>query len=139
MFEKISERSASLDDQIDDFGEIIKDAYGLAELGDPHMATEDSIHTVGRILAPPTDTNKASVQSLYLESSRMLGSGKRIALRFVPGQTKLRGGPPGVQSFGVFPGALVGLKGRNGGGGFFAVDEVLLVSHGRALVMSGPC
>lgn len=129
MFEKISERSSSLDDQIDDFAEVIKDAYGLSELGDPHMPTDDAIYTVGRILAPPTDTNKVSVQSMYLESSRALGSGRRVALRFIPGQTKVRGGPQGVMSFGVFPGCLVGVKGRNGGGGFFAVEEVLLVSR----------
>ena len=127
MFEKISQRSTSLDEQIDEFGEVIRETYGLAELGDPHFATEEAIHTVGRILAPPTDNNKASVQSLYLESSRALGSGRRIALRFAPGQTKLRGGPPGGTSFGVFPGALVAVKGRNGGGGFFAVEEVLSV------------
>lgn len=131
MFEKISQRSESLDEQIDDFGEIIKDAYGLAELGDPHFATDDSIHTVGRILAPPSDTSKASAQALYLESSRLLGSGRRIALRFPPGQVRVRGGPQGVKSFGLYPGCLVGVKGRNGGGGFFAVEEVLLVSTGE--------
>ncbi|WWC58474.1 uncharacterized protein I303_101017 [Kwoniella dejecticola CBS 10117] len=127
MFEKISQRSEALDDSIDDYAENIKDAYGITELGDPHFVSEDSIYTVGRILSPPTDTSKATASSLYLESSRLLGAGKRIALRFAPaGLLKVRGGPPGVKGFGLFPGCLACVKGRNGGGETFVVEEVLL-------------
>ena len=39
MFEKISQRSESLDDVIDEFAETFKDAYGITELGDPHFVT----------------------------------------------------------------------------------------------------
>ncbi|OCF55338.1 DNA polymerase alpha subunit B [Kwoniella mangroviensis CBS 10435] len=127
MFEKISQRSEALDDSIDDYAENIKDAYGISELGDPHFVSEESIYTVGRILSPPTDTSKATTSSLFLESSRLLGAGKRIALRFAPpGTLKVRGGAPGVKGFGLFPGCLACLKGRNGGGGAFVVEEVLL-------------
>jgi DNA polymerase alpha subunit B len=67
---------------------------------------------------------------LYLESSRFLGSGKRVSLRFAPtGTLKVRGGAPGVKGFGVFPGCLVCVKGKNGGGGVFVVEEVLMVSR----------
>lgn len=138
MFEKISHRSEALDEQIDDFGEIIKDAYGLQELGDPHFVSDEAIHTVGRILAPPTDTAKASSAALFLESSRLMGAGKRIALQFPPGQVKIRGGAPGVKNFGLFPGCLVCVKGRNGGGGFFAVEEVLMVSVPSTLRVPAP-
>lgn len=131
MFEKVSQRSEALDEQIDDFADIIRDAYGLEDLGDPHFVSDESIYTVGRILAPPTDTSKAQMDSLFLESSRLLGSGRRVALRFPPGQVKMRGGPPGVKNYGVFPGCLVCVKGRNGGGGFFVVEEVLVVSVSR--------
>ena len=128
MFEKISQRSEALDDLIDEFAETIRDAYGLNELGDPHLISEEDIYAVGRILSPPTDSAKVSSQALFLESSRLLGSGKRVQLRFAPG-LKVRGGASGVKSFGLFPGCLVCARGRNGGGGVFVVDEVLLVSY----------
>lgn len=128
MFEKTTQRSAALDAQIDEFGEIIKAAWELAELGDPHFVSDEAIYTVGRILAPPADTAKASTSALFLESSRLTGGGKRISLRFPPGEVIMRGGQPGGKAFGIFPGCLVCVKGRNGGGGFFAVEEVLVVS-----------
>jgi DNA polymerase alpha subunit B len=126
MFEKISVRSEALDEQIDEFAEVIKEAYALADLGDPHLPSEDDIYVVGRILSPPTDTSKASATSLYLQSSRVLGGGHVVPLRFAPtGELKVRGGAPGVRGFGLFPGALVCVKGRNGGGSAFVVHEVL--------------
>jgi DNA polymerase alpha subunit B len=130
MFEKVSQRSEALDDLIDEFAESVKDAYGITELGDPHFVSEEPVYAVGRILSPPTDSSKATANSLYLESSRFLGSGKRVSLRFAPtGTLKVRGGAPGVKGFGVFPGCLVCVKGKNGGGGVFVVEEVLMVSR----------
>lgn len=41
---------------------------------------------------------------------------------------KVRGAAQGVKGFGVYQGACVALKGRNGGGGDFVVGEVLMVS-----------
>lgn len=126
MFEKISVRSEALDEQIDEFAEVIKDAYALSDLGDPHLPSEDDIYVVGRILSPPTDTAKASAMALYLQSSRVLGGGHVVPLRFAPpGELKVRGGARGVRGFGLFPGALVCVKGRNGGGNAFVVNEVL--------------
>jgi DNA polymerase alpha subunit B len=55
-----------------------------------------------------------------------MGSGVRVPLRFAP-NFKVRGGPKGQASVSLFPGAIVALKGRNGGGGWFSVDEVLSV------------
>ena len=127
MFEKISQRSESLDDLIDEYAEAIKNDYGITELGDPHFVSEEPIYTVGRILSPPTDNAKVNAGSLFLESSRLLGAGKRISLKFKgPGELKVRGGAPGVKGFGVYPGCLVCVKGRNGGGNSFVVEEVLL-------------
>jgi hypothetical protein len=128
MFEKISQRSEALDDLIDEFAEGIKDAYGISEFGDPHFSSDDSIYAVGRILSGQTDSAKVTASSLFLESSRLQGAGKRIGLRFAPG-VKVRGGAPGVKGFGLFPGCLVCAKGRNGGGGVFVVEEVLMVSR----------
>jgi len=63
---------------------------------------------------------------MSLESSRMLASGARVPLRFDQ-SLKIRGGPGGVGSIGLFPGAIVALRGRNGGGGWFLVTEILSV------------
>lgn len=57
----------------------------------------------------------------------MLGSGSRIPLRFDP-VIKIRGCAKGAGGLGLFPGSIVALKGRNGGGGWFQVSEVLGVS-----------
>jgi len=62
--------------------------------------------------------------SLVLESSRMMGSGMRVPIRFTP-ETKLRGAVKGVGGVSFFPGAIVALRGRNGGGGFYLVEEIL--------------
>jgi DNA polymerase alpha subunit B len=56
----------------------------------------------------------------------MMGSGVRVPLKFMP-DVKVRGGPKGQANIGLFPGAIVALKGRNGGGGWFSVSEVLTV------------
>jgi DNA polymerase alpha subunit B len=55
----------------------------------------------------------------------MLSSGARVPLRFDP-SLKIRGGAQGT-GVGLFPGAIVALKGKNGGGGWFLVNEVLVV------------
>jgi DNA polymerase alpha subunit B len=63
----------------------------------------------------------------YLESSRSLGSGHRVLLKFEP-DCKVRYAPHGGGGIGLFPGSMVGLKGINGGGKLFAVKEILMVS-----------
>ena len=62
-----------------------------------------------------------------LESSRMMGSGARVPIRFDP-EVRLRKGKRGVGGQGLFPGAIVALKGKNGGGGSFLASEILSVS-----------
>ncbi|TDL17712.1 DNA polymerase alpha, subunit B [Rickenella mellea] len=129
MYEKISERSEVLDEQIDEFGEIVRKYYNFEDLGDPSSTTEEEIIVVGRICnATSTPTTpappKLTDSSLFLESSRMMGSGARVPLRF-DAQLKVRGGIRGAGSVGLFPGALVALKGKNGGGGYFGVSEML--------------
>lgn len=135
---------------IDEAAEIFKEYYQIEELGDPtiqaqvrqasseralipvpllttlYLAHQDEILVVGR-LCPETDAAKMTETSTWLESSRMLGSGQRVLLKFEP-DMKVRGGPPGAGGIGMFPGCLVGLRGINGGGKLFAVKEVLMVS-----------
>jgi DNA polymerase alpha subunit B len=67
---------------------------------------------------------KINDSSVMIESSRMMGSGARVPLRFDPG-LKIR---QGKDTVGLFPGAIMALRGRNGGGGWFSVTEVLSVS-----------
>jgi DNA polymerase alpha subunit B len=76
-----------------------------------------------------------SETTVHLESSRMLGSGSRVLLKFEPDMV-VKGAPPGAQGFGFFPGELVGIKGRNGGGKLLAVKEILMVSQGGGAVAS---
>lgn len=57
----------------------------------------------------------------------MSGSGSRVPLRFSPNMI-LRGSTQGAPGIGLFPGAIVSLKGKNGGGGFFVVEEIWGVS-----------
>lgn len=136
MFEKLSERSEALDDAIDEYADAIKDAYGLSELGDPHFVSDESIYTVGRILSNTTSSKSDKValkNSFHLQSSRLIGAGKRIALELPEEKLQVRGGAPGVKSFSLYSGCLVCIKGRNGGGSKFVAEEILLVSASKIL------
>ncbi|KAH9854731.1 DNA polymerase alpha subunit B [Lenzites betulinus] len=127
MYEKVSERSEALDDRIDHFGELVKAHYKVEELGDPSAVTEEEVVVVGRIVHDAESSSvvvKLNEASLMLESSRMMGSGARILLRF-DADVKLRQSVRNVGGQGLFPGAIVALKGKNGGGGSFSVTEFL--------------
>lgn len=69
---------------------------------------------------------KLNEASLTLETSRAMGSGKRVPLKFDT-NVRVRGARKGVQGAGFFPGAIVALRGRNGGGKWFLVTEILSV------------
>ncbi|GAA5988797.1 hypothetical protein JCM11641_004856 [Rhodosporidiobolus odoratus] len=124
-YERSMERSEVLDKIIDDAAEVFREYYGIEEFGDPGMQSQEDILVVGR-LCPETDTAKMTETSTWLESSRMLGSGSRVLLKFEP-EMKVRGAPAGSGGMGMFPGCIVGLKGQNGGGKLFAVKEVLMM------------
>lgn len=90
---------------------------------------QEDVVVVGRIvanaeLAAASGPSKLSEASIALESSRMMGSGVRVPLRF---NTPLK--IHGSSRVGFFPGAIVALRGRNGGGGWFLVSEVLSVGE----------
>jgi DNA polymerase alpha subunit B len=70
---------------------------------------------------------KLNETSVVLEASRMTGGGARVPIRFGP-DVVVRGGARGAGGIGVFPGAIVALRGRNGGGGWFQASEILTVS-----------
>ncbi|KAK7056975.1 DNA-directed DNA polymerase alpha subunit pol12 [Paramarasmius palmivorus] len=127
MYEKPSERSEVLGDRIDEIGELVREHYGLSELGDPSAATDEDIFVVGRIthdVEAAESSQKLTESTLTLESSRMLSAGARVTLRF-DSNLKIRGGARGAGALSLFPGAIVCFKGRNGGGGWFLVNEIL--------------
>jgi hypothetical protein len=76
---------------------------------------------------------KLNEASILLESSRVMGSGVRVPLRF-DAEVKLRAPTAGRSGIGLFPGAIVALKGKNGGGGRFNVSEIWTVCRAWATV-----
>ncbi|KAI6147356.1 DNA polymerase alpha, subunit B [Pisolithus tinctorius] len=127
MYEQVLERSEVLDDRIDCFAELVQRHYRIDELGDPFCVTTEAVTVVGRIVLDAEAASsgiKINESSLVLESSRMMGSGVRVPIRLTS-ETKLRGSIKGTTGLSFFPGAIVALRGRNGGGGFFSVDEIL--------------
>ncbi|KAF8477895.1 DNA polymerase alpha/epsilon subunit B-domain-containing protein [Gautieria morchelliformis] len=129
MFEKISTRSEVLDDRIDEFSELIREEYGIEELGDPSSVTEDVVTIVGRLCLDPdadavASSSKLSPTTLVLEASRMGGSGERVPLKFEP-DFGIRGSQDVSSGKSLFPGEILALRGRNGGGGWFSVNEIL--------------
>lgn len=143
-----------LDSSIDEAADNLKAIYQVAELGDPGvqsqvrpssfsfsspltiplLPSQDEIIAVGRI-CPESDTTKLTDKTTWLESSRMLGSGSRILLQFND-DLKVRGAPKGSAGLGVFPGAMVGVRGRNGGGKIFSVSELIMVSSSCSFYFS---
>ncbi|KAK7445460.1 DNA-directed DNA polymerase alpha subunit pol12 [Stygiomarasmius scandens] len=128
MYEKPGERGEVLDDRIDDMAELIRDYYKIQELSDPSASTDTEVIVVGRIVHDQensSSTAKLTDANIAIESSRMLSNGARVPLRLEPG-LKIRGCAQGAGGYGLFPGAIVGLKGRNGGGGWFSASEIIV-------------
>jgi DNA polymerase alpha subunit B, OB domain len=142
-----------LDDRIDEFSELIREEYGIEELGDPSSVTEvpircpsdtsivyltlrisvykDIVTIVGRLCLDPdadavASSSKLSPTTLVLEASRMSGSGERVPLKFEP-DFGIRGSQDVGSGKSLFPGEILALRGRNGGGGWFSVKEILQV------------
>ncbi|TFK20610.1 alpha DNA polymerase [Coprinopsis marcescibilis] len=128
MYEKISERSQVLDQVIDDFAELIKEHYEIEELADPSSTTDEEVTIVGRITLDTevSSLSKLSEASLVIESSRMLSSGARVPLRLEPA-IRIRGAVRGTRNHGFFPGQIVALQGKNGGGGYFLATTILSI------------
>lgn len=93
------------------------------------VALQQASYVIGQI---HTDsTGKLNETSVYLQASRSIGAGSRTPLRFAT-KVLVRGGAPGVSGAGLFRGAILGFKGRNGGTGFFLVEEIMIVSSAWA-------
>ncbi|KAF9027142.1 DNA polymerase alpha, subunit B [Hymenopellis radicata] len=127
MFEKVLERSEVLDTQIENFRNLIEQHYGIELNSDPASITDEEVVVVGRITqdTEQSTSSKLDESTLLIDTARSMGSGKHmVPIRFDQ-SVKIRGGAKGSGGLGVFPGALVALKGKNGGGGWFSVTEFL--------------
>lgn len=120
-----------LDNAINEAADLVMQYYGLEDLGNPEHPSQDDIYCVGRI-CPEGDTVRLTDTSLQFESSRRYGGGMRVPLRFDPDVIVRASDDPndssGEGGTGLFPGIIIGIKGRNPGGGFFTASEILLVS-----------
>lgn len=123
MFEKLSDRSDVLDQKIEYFSNILADWYSIEEWSDPSVVSQEDIWAVGRICAETQDT-KVSDKACWLETSRLGGYGRRVWLKWDEA-LKVNGVGSGEGGVGLFPGAIIGVKGRNGGGTYFSVQEIL--------------
>jgi DNA polymerase alpha subunit B len=100
-------------------------------------AFQEEVVVVGRITLDAeasSGSGKLNEASLHIESSRMMGSGVRVPLKFMP-NFKVRGGPKGQANISLFPGAIVALKGSNRGGGWFSVSEVMTVRFTHQFIL----
>lgn len=115
MAMKVSEASEVLDDQLDDFKDLISSHHSLEDsaFGSAADKSTNEIIAVGRI-ASDTPEGRLNAQSLVLETSRKTGNGRRIPLRVHT-----------LKGFQFFPGQIVALKGINATGDDFTVSEIL--------------
>lgn len=144
MFEKKGERSLVLDTRLNTMAEVLQQAFGLStEWEDPTIPNQESIYTMGRICLRVNPAKEGAADApakltpseLMLETSRMVGNGQRVALTLDP-KCRVRyvwtdESASMTSVVGLFPGMVVGLKGRNGSGGRFIAEELLMVRARR--------
>ncbi|KAG8939238.1 DNA-directed DNA polymerase alpha subunit pol12, partial [Tulasnella sp. 408] len=132
--DKLLQKGETLNRRIDEFGSYVKEYYGIDELADPNVATEDDVYVVGRIC--DDSESKLTESNILLEPSKAVGDGqaKRIPIRFAPTGFQFHEPPSQGTStaaragIGLFPGAMAAFKGMTAHGqegAFFMVKEVL--------------
>jgi hypothetical protein len=116
---------------------MVRVHYQLEEIGDPASTSdvgpshlilsilltdlqEDQI-VVGRICCD--EDVKLNDASVVLETSRLMGAGARVPLKFDPNVTI----NSNTSLCPMFPGAILALKGRNETGEWFQVSQILTV------------
>ncbi|KAH3679365.1 hypothetical protein WICMUC_001046 [Wickerhamomyces mucosus] len=116
MRTKLLESADVLDEQIEHFITIFQEHYKIL-ISNPSVISQDEIYTVGRIVGDNPNipiTDPLNSQSLSLETSRLLGVGKRIPLDL----SKL-------SNFQIFQGQIICCKGKNPSGESFKISEIL--------------
>lgn len=107
-----------LDEQIEIFTKVFQDHYKTTA-SDPTIQSQSEITAVGRIVPDsPAADGMLNTESLALETSRLTGIGRRIPLNLE--RTK---------EVSLFPGQIVGVRGKNASGDYFVVEEFLQIPH----------
>ncbi|KAK0281518.1 DNA-directed DNA polymerase alpha subunit pol12 [Friedmanniomyces endolithicus] len=114
MAMKLSETSEILDDRIDTFTDLIQAHYQLPDsaFGNPAAQSTAEVVAVGRI-ACDQPNGKLNAASVVLETSRRMGAGLRVQLKF------------DSVGYDLFPGKIVAVRGTNVSGEYFVVTEVM--------------
>ncbi|KAJ1907500.1 DNA-directed DNA polymerase alpha subunit pol12, partial [Coemansia sp. IMI 209127] len=116
MFEKIAMRTETVNKRIERIAINVKAEYKIEALANPTYPHQNTVTAVGRIMNISSDDGQTaapiSSDSLYLETSRRLGNGRRIPL-------DVRSAP----SFSLFPGQVVAIEGKNLKGTEFSALE----------------
>ncbi|KAK3051471.1 DNA-directed DNA polymerase alpha subunit pol12 [Extremus antarcticus] len=114
MAMKQSESSEILDDRIDSFTDLIQAHHQLPDgaFGNPAAQSTAEIVAVGRI-ACDIPNGRLNAASIVLETSRRMGAGMRVPLRF------------DNTGYDFFPGKIVALRGTNVSGEYFSATEIL--------------
>ncbi|KAJ2780778.1 DNA-directed DNA polymerase alpha subunit pol12 [Coemansia javaensis] len=125
MFEKIGARAETANRRIERMAVDVKAEYGIEALANPTYPHQDAVTAVGRIANISADEGLAaaapiSSDTLFLETSRRLGNGRRIAL-------DVRTTP----SFSLFPGQIVAIEGKNLKGTEFSAAQFRLLPRLR--------
>jgi DNA polymerase alpha subunit B len=117
MAMRLSESSEILDERIDEFASIVQKAHNLDDtaFGNAACQSTSEIVAIGRI-ASDTPESKLVAAAVVLETSRRMGAGRRVPLKF---KSSL--------PFQFFPGQIVALRGQNASGEDFVVSEILSI------------
>ncbi|KAF8451840.1 DNA polymerase alpha/epsilon subunit B-domain-containing protein [Terfezia claveryi] len=132
MHQKQRDSSETLDQKIEAFLCLISEIHNIPfeEFSDPSSASPGDVVAVGRICSDSVSDGKLNQASLVLESCRRVGAGSRISLKFdklekLPDSFTSKEG----NSFSLFPGQIVALRGVNPNGKFFSVQEILEIPN----------
>lgn len=116
MFEKIREKSEGIDDHIDRIAGLIQTHHDIEAFANPSKQSQEAIYAYGLVTSEDGSEQRLNEKSIVLQTSRGLGMGKRVLLDMSR-----------VESYSLFPGQVIGVKGINHFGIRFHVDEVLMV------------
>ncbi|KAJ2719487.1 DNA-directed DNA polymerase alpha subunit pol12 [Coemansia sp. Benny D115] len=119
MFEKMGTRTEIINRRIERMAIDTKSKYKIEALANPTYPHQETVTAVGRVLnislADGGDSGvpaPISNDTLYLETSRRLGNGRRVPLDV-----------QSVASFSLFPGQVVAVEGKNLKGTEFSVSQ----------------
>jgi DNA polymerase alpha subunit B len=95
--------------------ELIQEHHNLPDssFGNPAAQSSSEVVAVGRIACDQPD-GKLNAASVVLETSRRMGAGMRVPLKFENGT-----------GYDLFPGKIVAIRGTNVSGEYFSVSETL--------------